>query len=306
MGINDWDNDDQPAREVDLDWKSVVGDFDTIPVIDVGGIRSDVLEERQEVARHIREACTRVDFFYIQNHGIPLHLVNGVFQLAEKFFALPLEQKMEIYIENSPNFKGYTPVGASGKPGPDGKGNQNEAFEWGHDPQLNDDPDDNCCDPYMKSANRWPQEPAGFEEYLSLYYREMRDFGRLMTKTIALSLGLREDYFERDISHPGCTAVMAHYPPQELDSLSRGLDAHTDSEFFTILASGPVRALEVANKSGQWISAPPKAGTFIVNVGDQLQVFSNDLYVSTRHRVMNYTCEEQYSVPFFIRRITRL
>lgn len=68
---------------------------------------------------------------------------------------------------------------------------------------------------------------------------------------------------------------------------------------FTILASGPVRALEVANKAGEWISAPPKPGAFIVNVGDQLQAFTNDLYISTRHRVMNYTGQERYAVPFF-------
>lgn len=53
------------------------------------------------------------------------------------------------------------------------------------------------------------------------------------------------------------------------------------------------------NKAGQWISAPPKPGTFIVNVGDQLQAWTNDLYVSTRHRVMNYTGEERYAIPFF-------
>lgn len=73
----------------------------------------------------------------------------------------------------------------------------------------------------------------------------------------------------------------------------------TNFQVFTILAPGDVRALEVANRAGQWISAPPKPGTFIVNVGDQLQAWTNDLYVSTRHRVMNYSGQERYSIPFF-------
>jgi isopenicillin N synthase-like dioxygenase len=68
---------------------------------------------------------------------------------------------------------------------------------------------------------------------------------------------------------------------------------------FTILATGEIPALEVANKAGEWISAPPKPGTFVVNVGDMLQAFSNDRYVSTRHRVMNYSGQERYSIPFF-------
>lgn len=71
------------------------------------------------------------------------------------------------------------------------------------------------------------------------------------------------------------------------------------NKVFTILAPGPVRALEVANKHNQWISAPPRRGAFIFNVGDQLQVYTNDLYISTRHRVMNYSGEERYAVPFF-------
>jgi isopenicillin N synthase-like dioxygenase len=52
-------------------------------------------------------------------------------------------------------------------------------------------------------------------------------------------------------------------------------------------------------RDGYWISAPPKKGCFIVNVGDQLQAWSNDLYVSTLHRVLNYSGQERYSVPFF-------
>jgi isopenicillin N synthase-like dioxygenase len=68
---------------------------------------------------------------------------------------------------------------------------------------------------------------------------------------------------------------------------------------FTVLAPGDVRALEVLNRDGQWISAPPRPGCFIVNVGDQLQSWTNDLYVSTRHRVQNFSGEERYSIPFF-------
>jgi isopenicillin N synthase-like dioxygenase len=53
------------------------------------------------------------------------------------------------------------------------------------------------------------------------------------------------------------------------------------------------------SRDGYWISAPPKEGCFIVNVGDQLQAWSNGLYVSTLHRVLNYSGVERYSVPFF-------
>ena len=72
-----------------------------------------------------------------------------------------------------------------------------------------------------------------------------------------------------------------------------------DKSVFTVLAPGSVRALEVLRRDGTWLSAPPQEGTFIINVGDQLQAWSNDLYISTLHRVLNYSGEERYSVPFF-------
>lgn len=124
MGYKDWDDDNKPAESRDHDWQAVAGNFDTIPVIDVGSIRSGDLGERRKVAAQIRDACTQVGFFYIENHGIPEELLQEVFKLAGEFFALPFEQKMEVFIDNSPNFRGYTPVGGSGKPGPDGRGSK--------------------------------------------------------------------------------------------------------------------------------------------------------------------------------------
>ena len=43
-------------------------DADEIPVIDVGGIYSEKLEDRQAVADKIREAAHRIGFFYVVNH----------------------------------------------------------------------------------------------------------------------------------------------------------------------------------------------------------------------------------------------
>ena len=195
----------------------------------------------------------------------------------------------------------------------------NEAFDFGHDDKLNDDPCDTWLDPHMRGSNPWPRQLPGFESCFSEYYRRLRAFCRIMTKSVALSLGLPEEYFQKYITHPGCSSVIMHYPPQEPgNNDTKGLDAHTDvecrsplsrcgavglliwwNEVFTVLAPGAVRALEILNRDGQWISAPQRPGCFIVNVGDQLQAWTNDLYVSTRHRVMNFSGEERYSIPFF-------
>ncbi|KAJ9633549.1 hypothetical protein H2204_006932 [Knufia peltigerae] len=278
---------------------AIAGDFKDIPVIDISGIFSPDLKDRKAVADQVRDACVRVGFFYAQGHGVPQEMIDKTFDWAERFFEQPFEKKMELFINNQDNYRGYTPMFGSGKPDIDGLANANEAFDWGLDAKLNDDPEYACSDPYMKGSNVWPKQLPGFEEHLSQYYGKVRDLGRVMARNVALSLGLPEDSFDPYLTHPGCSAVVAHYPPMETTSTKLGLDPHTDNEFLTFLAPGKVRALEVLNRDGQWISAPPIEGTYVVNVGDQLQRLTNNLYISTKHRVINHTGEERISVPFF-------
>jgi len=57
--------------------------------------------------------------------------------------------------------------------------------------------------------------------------------------------------------------------------------------------------LEARNADEEWIAVPPLAGTFVVNIGDTLQMWTNDLYVSTLHRVVNSSSKARISQPLF-------
>jgi hypothetical protein len=105
---------------------AIEGDFNSIPLIDVAGIFSSNLEDRKAVAAQLRDACINVGFFYVKNHGITKEMVDGVFEWGKKFFDLDFEEKMEVYIDNVPNYRGYTPLHGAGIAGPDGKGSQCE------------------------------------------------------------------------------------------------------------------------------------------------------------------------------------
>lgn len=84
------------------------GAFHEIPVIDFTDAFSKDIEKRRAVARKVYEACVRVGFFYIRNHRVDESVMNGVFSAAKDFFSLPLEEKMEIDLNKSPHFRGYT------------------------------------------------------------------------------------------------------------------------------------------------------------------------------------------------------
>ena len=57
-----------------------------------------------------------------------------------------------------------------------------------------------------------------------------------------------------------------------------------------------VGGLEVQNHQGEWITAHPIEGTLVVNVGDLLMRWSNDVFRSTPHRVINRQSCERYSM----------
>lgn len=84
------------------------GAFHEIPIIDFADAYHQDLAKRQGLAAKIYEACVRVGFFYVKNHGVDNTVMKNVFSAARNFFALPLEEKMEIDLNKSAHFRGYT------------------------------------------------------------------------------------------------------------------------------------------------------------------------------------------------------
>ena len=92
-----------------------------------------------------------------------------------------------------------------------------------------------------------------------------------------------------------------HYPPQHesADEGQYGAAEHTDYGTITILWQDDVGGLQVKNRSRDWIDAPTIADAFVINIGDMLARWSNDLFVSTPHRVVNASGRERFSIPVF-------
>jgi hypothetical protein len=85
-------------------------DFKEVPVIDLAGLSSGEISDRIAVAREVRDACIRVGFFYVKNHGVPQEVIDRAFEVSKKFFSLPAEDKMEVYVTKNESFKGYEDI----------------------------------------------------------------------------------------------------------------------------------------------------------------------------------------------------
>jgi isopenicillin N synthase-like dioxygenase len=151
--------------------------------------------------------------------------------------------------------------------------------------------------------NQWPSGLPGFKEQTLAYQAAVRDLGDRVLRLMALSLDLPEDYFERVYDTPGLGLRLLHYPPQPEKAAANqiGAGAHTDWGGITLLAQDGVGGLEVRNAAGEWIAAKPIPGTFVINLGDLMARWTNGLYNSNAHRVMNNGVRrtDRYSIAFF-------
>lgn len=129
----------------------------------------------------------------------------------------------------------------------------------------------------------------------------MLSLGFKILEAFALSLNLPSDYFKSMFEKPMVTMRLLHYPTQSVnvDPDQLGCGEHTDYECFTFLSQSNQSGLQVLNRKGQWINAEPIPNTFVVNIGDLMQRWTNDQFKSTVHRVINTSGTTRYSIPFF-------
>lgn len=78
------------VRNVSTSLDAAPGDFDSIPIIDLSE------KDEAKLVEKLRDACTRVGFFYLTGHGLDPKAIQGGFEQAKRFFALPLEEKQKV------------------------------------------------------------------------------------------------------------------------------------------------------------------------------------------------------------------
>ena len=258
-------------------------DVSKIPVIDLSPLISG--DGVGEVSAAIHAAATEVGFFYLSGHGIASEMMERAFGVSRDFFAQPEAVKASAAVDT--NQRGWMATGMAKMQGA-ATHDLKEVFFWGA--------------PDVPPDNRWPSEFPRLQTELMPYYRAVCDIGNVVLRAVASGFGLPETTFEAAYKTPMARGQLVFYPPSSPgdEAAQRfGVAPHTDFGVLTFLLQDDNGGLQVRARNGEWIEAPPIPGTLVCNIGDLLQRWTNDRFVSTVHRVINRSGQKRYSIPVF-------
>jgi isopenicillin N synthase-like dioxygenase len=265
----------------------------SIPVIDLAPYLEGSSEARRKVTDRVNRACEEIGFFLIKGHGVPQDMIDRTYNKAAEFFSLPLGDKLPIKTPSPEIARGYTPF--KGETLSAGLGNAAP-------PDLKEMIDMGPVDvpggeyyeqPEAKNffhPNLWPAKPDGFEAAMTTYYRRMNRLANDLMGVFAHALNLPEDFFFDKLDKNMSALRIICYPeqraPPEPGQLRSG--AHTDYGTLTILMSDKAAGgLQAQHRDGYWVDVTTEPGTYVVNIGDIMQIWTNDRWISTMHRVVN-------------------
>ena len=272
-----------------------------IPRLDLNDYVKGSPDQKKKFSDNIGKAFNETGFVTIANHGMTQELMDELYMEVQKFFTLPVEEKLKYEKPELAGQRGYTSKGkekAKDSKTPDLK----EFWQSGQvvndgDPVKEDYPDNVPVD-----------ELPGFNEVTKEVYRRLEYAGKNLLRAIAVYLELPENYFD-DKVHNGNSILRAihYFPIDNPEALPEGAvraGAHEDINLITLLIGASADGLEVLTRDGKWFPVKANAEDIVVNVGDMLQRLTNNRLKSTTHRVVNPPVNllktSRYSVPFFL------
>uniref|UniRef100_A0A0D9VWE9 Fe2OG dioxygenase domain-containing protein n=1 Tax=Leersia perrieri TaxID=77586 RepID=A0A0D9VWE9_9ORYZ len=275
--------------------KPSVAEADNIRIIDLSPLLA-VTDGDETVfdalAAEVGRASQEWGFFMVTNHGVPPGAVARAAEAQRAFFALPPERKAAVARSEAAQMGYYASE------------HTKDVRDW---KELFDlvpcqpSPPSATVDGELVFDNKWPEEMPEFREALEVYGEAVKDLAFKLLELIARSLGLRRDRLHGFFKGQTTTFIrLNHYPPCSSPDLTLGVGCHKDAGALTILYQDNVGGLDVLRRSdGEWVRVKPVPNSFVINVGDIIQVWSNDRYESVEHRVAVNMEKERFSIPFF-------
>ena len=265
-----------------------------IPVIDLTGYTQATkqLSPSPGTVSSVLDAASEWGFFYLTGHGLKPALVDRVWRQTRTFFDLPRADKCAV-MRTKANPRGYYDRELTKN-----KRDCKEVFDFGRNTVTTID-----------GKNQWPVK---FPDFGDTMYEWLEGCERIAFDLLnILCVGLGIDGRTLGIHFAGAHTSFArlnHYPLGDpfrpMDSVEatalgdQALHEHTDAGALTILLQDEVGGLQV--KAGNtWHDIVPIPDSLVVNIGDMMQVWSNDQFIAATHRVRPVTTRSRYSIPFF-------
>ncbi|MCL7046552.1 hypothetical protein MKW94_003865 [Papaver nudicaule] len=237
---------------------------------------------RQEIIGEVRLATKTWGFFQLANHGIPIGVTNEMIQGVRRFHEEDVELKKQLHtkdlsrkVQFDTNFDLYTSRSANWR-------DTLRCLLLTQDPIKPEELPDTCRDIIMD------------------YWKHMTNLGDTLTELFSEALGLNKDHLKA-MDFAQCLTLNCHYYPACPEpELTLGTTQHSDPSFFTILLQDCAGGLQILHQSC-WVAVKPVPGALIVNIGDFLQLISNDKLKSAQHRVVANRVGPRVSVACFFR-----
>ncbi|XP_062113332.1 1-aminocyclopropane-1-carboxylate oxidase homolog 1-like [Humulus lupulus] len=245
----------------------------------------DLQNTNKSIVGEIREACKSWGFFKVINHGIPQDVMDEMIEGVRRFYEQEQEEKVQFYsrdntrkVRYTSNFDLYRSKFASWR--------------------------DTLMCHMAPNPPEHDQYPSVFcwngRDILKDYSEQLNKLGDTLFRLISQALGLVPNHLIDMECAKGNVFYCHYYPTCPEPAKTLGHAKHTDPDFLTILLQDQkIGGLQVLHQN-QWIDIPPEKGTLVINVGDLLQLISNDKFRSVEHRVLaNPTPSPRISVGYF-------
>jgi len=254
--------------------------IENVPVIDIAE-----LESPASLAA-IDRACREWGFFQVTGHGIEPALLRDVFDVSRNFFAQPAGEKRRVQRDAD------NPWGYYDRELTKNRQDWKEIYDFGP-------ADGGTLKP------RWPSGHLRlrFEPIVRAYYASCRALALRLLSAMASNLGVSASHLVQGFDDAHTSFLRLNYYPQCRlscgDERPFGVGEHTDAGALTLLLQDDQAGLEVC-REGRWFLVEPTPGALVINIGDMIQVWSNDRYRAALHRVVTNPTRDRYSVPFFL------
>lgn len=244
-----------------------------IPAIDLSGPDLDLVDR-------VREASAKFGFFQVINHGVPVSLLDRLIAAVKGFHELPAEEKRRLY-RRATSGVGF---------------NSNFDLFWSKAASWRDT--------LEIRLGPTPVDPDAIPEVCRQevleWDKEVKQLGERLMGLLSQGLGLSTDRL-KDAAYLGRRTMVGHYYPYCPEpNKTMGISSHTDPGVLTVLLQDQMGGLQVKHQ-GKWLDLQPLHGALVVNIGDMLQMISNDEYTSGEHRVLaNSSSNARTSIAVFL------